>query len=249
VQRESTTPARVVLVSDDVVVKTQDTQASRRERIRTQAGSVVAEETGLFIVPKIISSDDARGQIVFERLPLIGLHESLVDRDHGLVIMQRVAKMLAAIHGRMARSENAPEGWVPLHGDFALTNVLRLTGSDRLAIIDWANAEWIGHQADYGPAELDVAVFLTSLFHRRVFYPRQVASRHELARYFLATYASVSPHGLDVNALRSIVTRITPAFIRLTRRLRGNLRALGYRHSMIDLELFLRRLPAHNTRV
>jgi tRNA A-37 threonylcarbamoyl transferase component Bud32 len=249
VKREYTAPARAVLVSGDVVIKTQATEASRQERLRTQAGSLVAEHTGLFVVPKIISFDDARGQIIFERLPLTGLQETLADRDHGLVTMQRVAEVLAAIHGRMGRSETAPEGWVPLHGDFALTNVLHLSGSDRLAVIDWANAEWIGHQGDHGPAELDVAVFLTSLFHRRVFYSRQVASRHEVARHFLATYASISPRGLDLTALRAIVTRITPAFIRVTRRLRGTMRALGYRHSMIDLELFLRRLPAHNPRV
>jgi tRNA A-37 threonylcarbamoyl transferase component Bud32 len=242
-------PGRAVLVGDSVVVKTQETTTSRRERIRTQAASLVAEQTGLFVVPKIISFDDAQGQIVFERLPITGLHEILRDRDQGLVMMQRMAEALAATHGRMVISETAPKGWVPLHGDFALTNVLHLPGADRLAIIDWANAEWTGFDGDYGPPELDVAVFLTSLFHRRAFYPRQVASRHEVARHFLATYASRSPHGLDLAALRSIVTGIMPAFIRLTRRLRGPLRALAYRHSMIDLELFLRRLPANNARV
>jgi tRNA A-37 threonylcarbamoyl transferase component Bud32 len=238
---EFSAPPRAVVIRDDVIVKTQGPEASRRERLRTQAGHIVGEQTGLFVVPRIITFDDARGQLVFERLPVFGLQEALADRNRGLVILERVAHALAAIHRGMASGGKAAKAGVPLHGDFGLTNVLYLPASDRLAIIDWANAEWIGFDGDYGPPELDVAVFLTSMFHRRAFYPRQVASRHEVARHFLATYASVSPHGLDLTALRSIVTGITPAFIRLTRRLRGSLRALAYRHSMIDLDLFLRR--------
>jgi hypothetical protein len=85
-------------------------------------------------------------------------------------------------------------------------------------------------------------VFLISLFHRRVFASRPVARRNEVTRHFLATYASASPHGLDLGTLRAVVAAATPAFVRLTRRLRGNLRALGYRHAMIDLNFFLRRL-------
>lgn len=237
------------MIRDDVIVKTQGTDASRRERLRTQAGHLVGQETGLFVVPRIIDFDDARGQLIFERLPVIGLQEALSERDRGLAMLERVARALAAIHRVMARSNEASETGVPLHGDYALTNVLYLPASDRLVVIDWANAEWSGHQADCGPAELDVAMFLISLFHRRIFYPRQVASRHEVARHFLATYASAAPLGLDLTALRAIVTRLTPSFNRMTRRLQGNLRALGYRHSMIDLELFLRRLPAHQAGV
>jgi hypothetical protein len=43
-----------------------------------------------------------------------------------------------------------------------------------------------------------------------------------------------------MQALRSFVSNITPSFVQMTRRMKGNLRALSYRHSMIDLAFFLR---------
>src|SRR5687768_13270499 len=55
---------RAVSTRGDVVVKVQDPEASRRERLRTLAGGMVARQTGLFVVPEIVSFDDARGEIV-----------------------------------------------------------------------------------------------------------------------------------------------------------------------------------------
>lgn len=227
---------------------------SRRERLRTQAGRVVGQQTGLFTVPEIISFDDARGEIVFERLHLIGIRQVLSDRSRSMDLAGRAGRALAAIHGHMKASDEAaqirPHGIatgraresVPLHGDFGMRNVFYLPDSDRIAVIDWTNADWIGIDADTGAPEIDVAVFLISLFHRRVFGPWPVSRRHEVARHFLSTYASTSPHGLDPESLRAIVSATTPAFARMVRRRKGGLRALGCRHAMIDLDFFLRRL-------
>jgi hypothetical protein len=246
--------ARSVSIRDDVVVKVQEPLASRKERLRTLAGRRVGQETGLFMVPEIVSFDDARGEIVFERLQLTKLREVLSDRDRGMEALGRVGKVLAAIHGRMEPSEGArrtgertlgvstQRDVVPLHGDFVVLNILFLPASDRMVVIDWANADWIGVDADLGAPEIDIAVFLVSLFHRRAFGPLPVSGRHAVARHFLTTYESASPYGLDLGCLRAIVAAVTPRFIQQTRQSRGTLRALGYRHAMIDLDLFLRRL-------
>lgn len=246
--------ARSVSVRDNVVVKVQAPSASRRERLRTLAGRKVGQETGLFMVPEIISFDDARGEMVFERLHLTRLREVLSDRSRGMELLGRAGKVLAAIHGRMEPSEearrtgpgtlgiSAQRDLVPLHGDFVVFNIPLLAASDRMVVIDWANADWIGVDADLGAPEIDVAVFLISLFHRRAFGPLPVSGRHEVARHFLTAYESASPYGLDIGCLRATVAAITPSFIQQTRQSRGNLRALGYRHGMIDLDLFLRRL-------
>ena len=69
-----------------------------------------------------------------------------------------------------------------------------------------------------------------------------MARRREMARHFLATYDSASPHGLDIESLDDIVATFRPAFLRLVRRRKGSLRALGSRHAMIDLDFFLRGL-------
>jgi hypothetical protein len=131
---------------------------------------------------------------------------------------------------------------VPLHGDFGMRNVFCLPDSDRIAIIDWSNAGWIEFDADLGPAEIDVAVFLMSLFQRRVFGPWPISRRHDVACHFLTAYSSASPHGLDLDILGEIVATNTPGFNRQTRRRKGIFLALGYRHNMVDLRLFLRRL-------
>jgi tRNA A-37 threonylcarbamoyl transferase component Bud32 len=244
---------RVISVGEDVVVKVQEPGASRRERLRTLAGAKVGEQTGLFEVPRIVSFDDARGEIVFERLQLTWLREALSRSARSMELVARVARALAAIHGEMQPPAEAvmvpgsgagPEpDVVPLHGDFGMRNVFCLSRSDRLAIIDWSNADWLGFQADLGPAEVDVAVFLMSLFQRRLFGPFPIARRHEVASHFLATYGATAPRGLDLDRLTATVAAATPSFNRQTRRRTGALVALGYRHNMLDLRRFLRRLP------
>jgi hypothetical protein len=248
---------RAVSVLGETVVKIQEPGASRRERLRTLAARQVGRQTGLFVVPEIVSFDDSRGEIVFERLPLTGLRQALSERDRSLELIGRAAVALAAIHGQMRSEEASIEirpgakaispgrDSVPLHGDFGMHNVCYLPASDEIAIIDWANAEWTGVDADLGPPEIDVAVFLVSLFHRRPFGPWPISRRHELARHFLDRYTAAGPQGLDVDRLRAIVAAIGPEHARLTRRLKGNLRALGYYHNMIDLYFFLRRLSGN----
>jgi SAM-dependent methyltransferase len=245
---------RAISVRGDTVVKRQEPGTSRRERLRTLAGRQVGLETGLFNVPDIVSFDDSLGEIVFERLRATKLRQMLTDPDRGMELVGRAARALAAIHGQMEATDPpaqdadspGPRGsagrTVPLHGDFGINNLFYLAPSDRLVIIDWANADWIGVDADRGAPEIDLAVFLMSLFLRRVFERSPVFRRYDVARHFLATYTSVSPLGVDLERLSAITGTITPAYARLNREHKGNLRALMRRHSLIDLDLFLRRL-------
>ena len=245
---------RAVREEGSLVIKLQDPDASRRERLRTQAGHAVGRETGLFVVPEIVSFDDSRGEIVFQRLQLTGIREVLSKGSRTLDLVGTAAASLAAIHRQMETSSAPAEGHqggvgvglerklVPLHGDFGMRNLFCIADSDRLVIIDWSNADWIGVEAELGTPETDIAVFLISLFHRRLFGPWPVSRRHELARHFLRSYASAAPDGFDVDVLRDTVAATRPGFNRRHRRHKGTLRALGYRHSMIDLEFFLRRL-------
>ncbi|MEO8090729.1 MAG: hypothetical protein ABI703_10570, partial [Gemmatimonadales bacterium] len=120
--------------------------------------------------------------------------------------------------------------------------VLFHADSDRMVVIDWANADWVGFDADIGAPEIDVGVFLISLFHRRPFGPWPIARRHALARHFIETYTGAAPRGLDLASLNAVMAAITPAFVRLTRRQKGSLRGLAYRYGLMDLSFFLRRL-------
>jgi hypothetical protein len=252
VRQKTSAGPRTVSFSGDLVVKSQDSDASRRERLRTLAGRKVGQQTGLFVVPDIVSFNDASGQIVFERLPLIGLQGTLSDPNQSLEVVDRAAEALAAIHGHMEPSETAttiPTGamgispereLVPLHGDFGVTNVLHLESSDRIVIIDWSNAAWIRFNADLGAPEIDIAVFLMSLFHHRLFGSGSMSRRHAVARCFLTKYAAASPYGLDLDSLRAIVATTTADFNGVVRRLKGAFRSLPYRHNMLHLHWFLR---------
>lgn len=244
---------RAVTVEGDVVIKLQEPAVSRRERVRTEAGRTVGQQTGLFVVPKILSFDDSRGEIVFERLTMTAFRRALSGGNQGMELVHRMAMALAAIHGRLELPDvldgGSPGGLrpsdrrsVPLHGDFGMRNIFYIPSTDRLVLIDWMNADWTAVDADLGPPELDLAVFLVSLFHRRVFGPFPISSRHDLACRFLATYAAASPAGLDFPTLHTMVARISPAFTQMVRRRKGHLQALAYRHAMVDLDLFLKRL-------
>lgn len=245
---------RSVSVLGDRVIKIQEPGSSRRERLRTLAGQNVGEKTGLFIVPEIVSFDDSRGEIVFQRLGATMLRQAISDPDRGKQLVGLSARALAAIHTHMEPGAGAtrvcaggmgitPErDVVPLHGDFGVRNIFCLPDSDRIAVIDWANTDWLKLDADLGPPEIDVATFLVSLFFRRVFGPLPVSRRPELARHFLTTYASASPHGLNLDTLRAVAATTIPSLNQQLRRRKGNLRALSYRYGMIDLAFFLRRL-------
>jgi tRNA A-37 threonylcarbamoyl transferase component Bud32 len=235
---------RLIRIHTDVVVKVQDPAGSRKERLRTLAGREIGHRTGLFVVPAIRSFNDDRGEITFERLEMSPLQEELSRGERSFELVSRAARALTAIHLNLDVPEPtaAAPGTVALHGDFALRNIFYMAATDQIAVIDWSLADWIGFGAEVGPPEIDVAIFLTSLFHRRVFAPWPVARRHELARHFVSSYAATSPVGIDPVTLRKIVASGTPALNRLLRHRKGSLKALIYRHSMIDLDLFLRRL-------
>jgi hypothetical protein len=244
---------RTVTVKGEVVIKLQEPAASRRERLRTEAGRTVGQQTGLFDVPKILSFDDSRGEIVFERLSMTRFRQALSGGNQGTELVHRAAMALAAIHRRLELNDvvaggspgglgTSYRGSVPLHGDFGMRNIFCIPSTDRLVLIDWTNADWIGVDADVGPPEIDLAVFLVSLFHRRVFGPLPISCRHDMACRFLVTYAAASPAGLDLGTLHAMVARVAPAFTQLIRRHKGHLQALAYRHAMVDLDFFLRRL-------
>lgn len=253
VTKPAPTSKRSVSVQGDRVVKIQDPDSSRRERLRTGAGEAVGQRSGLFVVPEILSYDDNRGEIDFRRLNLTGLRQALSCSKGSAELIARAARSLAAIHTQMEPMEDAagtPEShWapadrrlVPLHGDFCMRNLFYIEASDSIAIIDWSNADWIDYEGDLGCPEIDVAVFLMSFFNRRLFGPWPVPHRHDLARHFLTTYASASVQGLDLATLARIVAATRANYQRQTRRRAGYLGALGYRHNALDLTLFLRRL-------
>jgi hypothetical protein len=244
---------RLVSIHADVVVKRQEPGASRKERLRTLAGGEIGRRTGLFVVPPIRSFDDARGEITFERLEMTALQEELSSSGRSMELVGRAASALAAIHANLDpqgtavdHAEQVGARAVALHGDFALRNVFYMPASDQIAIIDWSNADWIGISADVGPPEIDLAVFLISLFHRRVFTPFPVARRHELARHFVWSYATASGGRMDPATIRRIVATGRPGLNRLLRHSKGYWKALIYRHSMVDLDFFLRRLCREN---
>jgi Phosphotransferase enzyme family len=244
---------RAVSIEGQRVRKVQEPASSRTERLRTEAGRTVGQQTGLFLVPQILSFDDSRGEIVFERLQLVGFRQVLSDPMRSMDLAGRAAAALAAIHGKMEADLEVQKSssdvlgtglgrpLVPLHGDFGMRNIFYVAEPNRLAVIDWSNADWIGIDAALGEPEIDVAVFMMSLFNRRPFGPWSIPQRRELGRHFLKTYASASPHGLDLDALARIVAATKVRFHEGTQRQKGRIRALAYRHSIADLELFLRR--------
>ena len=227
-------------VQGDRLVKSQPSGQSRIERGRTELGAKIAAECDLFDVPEIVSHDDAEGEIVFRHIP-----DSVPLREHLSILpdpllMGRVGRALAVIHGAHASPGSTEVFW---HGDYGMRNVLYSPERDRLTVIDWANANWVLEPVEryFGSPGLDLGVALISLFHQRPLGYMYISRTETLGAAFLQGYQR------ERGCFRiETVLPFISGLINLRREYwisqRGILRNLFHDPSLIRLRLFLSRI-------
>ena len=215
-------------------IKRQAPALSALERLRTEAGRRVAERCGLFSVPAILGYDDAAGQIRFERLRgLVSFKETIGRADDPAALARRVGSALAAIHDQL-EAPPSPQTLsgetlgvsfrsdpIPLHGDFGPGNILVEPGTLEIAIVDWSSPLWIGQEITAGPASLDLAVFLISLFELRPFDPTGLENPAAVAQGFLDAYAEACSRGLDLEDLRTGTRALQTLYLKKMLPLKG----------------------------
>lgn len=223
----------------DRVVKRQHPKLSRIELRRTRLGAQIAEDCGLFDVPEILSHNDDDGELVFAYVDQAKTLGQYLRIRPDMPLMKRVGQALGCIHELGVASCGRDVFW---HGDYGVGNVLYSEASDRITVIDWANAKWVHEppERSCGRAGFDLGLALIALFHSRPFGRTCIPRIEALAASFLEGYVEARRHSNVREELAEI-----PALIRRRRQYwisqRGLLKNTVYDLSLLRLRLFLLR--------
>lgn len=230
----------------DRVVKRQSPVVARCERDRSEWGQRVGRESALFCVPDVRSYDDARGEIVFERIENAELLDQMLRANappEGL--MSRAGSALAAIHSAARpATEQADADEVALHGDFGCGNLYYCRAKDKLWILDWSPGYWLGLPVDarFGSSSIDLATFLVSLFYHRPMASNAISRPESLALSFLQGYAAGRQGGFALATLRAELPGIVRRWEASRVPLAGWLRVALYHGSLRQLCRFVKRV-------
>lgn len=182
---------------------------------KTKQSQLIGEQTGLFYVPEVIGFNEQESNIDFVYLD--GLHtvqEVAISNGPQLInIFTRIGTALAAIHDNLVLSpemkKNLPDEWMSsdednvfLHGDFTAHNICFHKASNRIVILDWSTADFLGGQHTYGSKYFDITWFIYFMFH---FLPARYITRwnaKSMADAFLEGYTGDKQDRLDLSALR-----------------------------------------------
>lgn len=214
---------------------------ARLERIKSCSAHELAESTGTFRVPPVISSTPT--STTWQQIPGITPLRRELSRHPRLDLAHRAGRVLATIHEGLdlpnqiripASGRWATDRGVPVHGDFGLTNVQYQSDSGELVVLDWATAGWLGSPFTHAHANLDVAMFLADLYYQRPGDPLRIRDTELVASGLLSGYSEVTT--LDIVRLRSDVRHLAAKFLwRAQTGFRRGLRA----PSLVRLDRFL----------
>jgi hypothetical protein len=176
------------------------------EATKARQAHEIGESSGLFYVPKVVNFDREAGALEFEQLnDLVTLQEMRIRRDDRLLgLLKRTGQILATVHEKLVLPEemkfqlppewmDSPEQNVFIHGDFTLCNVCFHEPSERLVILDWSAAPFLGRTPTYGSRFFDIIWLLIYIFYgtpRKRLFNRDAS---DMANAFLCGYAQYHP--------------------------------------------------------
>jgi len=182
---------------------------------KTKRSRLIGGQTGLFYVPEVIGFNEQESTIDFEYIDgLYTVQEMVISNTPQLKdIFKRIGVSLVAIHDNLVlpseMKKKLPNEWMSsgkdnvfLHGDFTAHNICFHKASNRLVILDWSTADFIGGQYTYGSKYLDITWFIYFMFH---FLPARYITRwnaKDMADAFIDGYIGDMPHRLDMLELR-----------------------------------------------
>ncbi len=161
----------------DIARKTGKPSLLAVEAVKTERAYQIAQDSGLFYVPRVVNFDAEAGVLEFERLRgLSTLLELAVKRDaRTLELTGQAARALAAVHDQLilpdemkeplpAEWMDAPDENVFIHGDYGCANVCLHEPSGRLVVLDWSGAPLLGRTPTFGSRYFDVFWFAFFMF-------------------------------------------------------------------------------------
>ena len=203
---------RRTVLTPETVIKVQEAGIARLELEKSRRAARIAEESGVFDVPRVLDADLDSGRIIFERsddvIPLWDwLARTRFQEAQGMLVTAGSA--LALIHDHLQlpadlgeplslewqpppRSSPVEPFWgepVALHGDFNAWNLLVSPRTGRLLISDWAGSEISGERVTRGPWVFDAAWLIVTLFRQRLGGLERVSRPGRYSEVFLESYA------------------------------------------------------------
>ena len=207
----------------NVVRKTGDPAFLEIEHEKMERARTLGEQTGLFVVAKVVGFDAPGGVLDIERLAGLKNLEVLLQGEDGRMcdLLGATGRALAAVHAGLRlpadMEKSLPGKWVAgdeargfLHGDFTLANVCVEETTDRVVIVDWSAAPILGEAVTVGPVYFDVLWFLYYLFQSMPLKMMCFFRGNELARAFVDGYLSADKKGVTVESLGKFRSQMTP---------------------------------------
>lgn len=149
------------------------------ELMKIKQATHIAEETGLFYVPRVLSCDVEKGLLEIEYLNRLRTIEELaICNDHRLPnLLEKLGQALAAIHNNLTLPSefkiNLPDEWISpngdnvfIHGDLTMLNVCIHEPTGRLVIVDWSSAPIFDMVATFGTRYFDIMWFISHIFYK-----------------------------------------------------------------------------------
>lgn len=235
-----------VVLEKNCVIKRQSPERGHIEYVRTMIGRKIADKTLQFIVPDVLSFNETSGEIVFELLNgMESLTSTLRQHSRPEELICRAGRALSAIHllGKSYSGRTLPQSSeeVFLHGDYGLANVHYLPDDDKLVVLDWNTAHWLGIPSKqvFGSPSMDLVVFLISLYHRRAFSSKGIPHTRELAENFLNAYFEESSNSLMPEKFEMELNEKIDLYSEYFRRQYSLARSLAYYLSLLQLQQFI----------
>jgi tRNA A-37 threonylcarbamoyl transferase component Bud32 len=182
---------------------------------KTKQASRIGEQTGLFYVPRIKGFNEKENTIDYEYLDgLCTVQQLAIGNSSRLIeVFTRIGAALAAIHDHLVlppqMKKELPDKWmhpekdnVFIHGDFTLLNVCFHEATNRIVILDWSAAPFIGAQHTFGSRYFDITWFIYHTFH---FLPAGAIIRwraKNMADAFIKGYAEQQQTCLQLQTFR-----------------------------------------------
>jgi len=225
-----------------------------RELTATKHGRLIAEASGFFEVPRILSYQAADGVIEFEFIADgVTLKEALIASQTPPDTLNILGNALAAIHSTPLKADIAEitlpwktisdrKNYVFLHGDFQVENILFRPDKQTNVFVDWSAPFWLGGSGNAGPADVDLGVFILSLFVGRLFRRSRIMCPEEHALNFLKGYLEGGGTREAVIKLQHSFSALCLAYLLAHKGARDRLRMISYLPSLMAACLSVHRL-------
>ncbi len=166
-------------IKKDRVIKTAAPELIRVEIEKTKRAYKIAENCGLFRVPKVLEFDEHNGVAVFELLQMRPVRKGVPWGDPWLDFARHMGTLLAIIHRELVLPEEMriplppefayPSDEVFLHGDLSVNNICVGKNWPPIIVIDWQMTPLYGGKATYGTRYYDILWFIHNIINNPSF--------------------------------------------------------------------------------